>query len=61
MLWSQFQDGGQRIGGTLDQALTNGVQLGGKFVEVYEPDVEDPTQQTVLATQGAALKANGIP
>ncbi len=46
-------------GGTLNQALTNGVQLGGKFVEVYEPDVEDPAQQTVLATQGAALQGSG--
>src|SRR5205814_2271203 len=30
MLYSQFSDGGQRIGGTLNQALTQGVQLGGK-------------------------------
>ena len=58
MLWSYYADKGARIGGTLDQALKAGVSLGGKFVEVYEPDVEDPSQQTVLATEGAALKGN---
>lgn len=61
MLWSQFEDGGVRLGGTLAQALTKGVELGGKFVEVYESDVDDPKQQTVLATQGAALKGNAPP
>jgi len=39
-----------RLGGSLGQALTRGVQIGGKFVEVYEPDVNNPAQQTVLAT-----------
>gem|GEM_PF-2957171 len=28
-----------RLGGTLAQALAKGYQLGGKFIEVYEPDV----------------------
>ncbi len=58
MVYSYIKDGGLRIGGTLNKALTNGVQMGGKFVEVWEPDVEDPKQQTVLATQGRNLKAN---
>jgi hypothetical protein len=57
MLDSQYSDGGKRIGGTLNQALNHGLQLGGKFVEVWEADVEDPDQQKVLATQDAALKA----
>ena len=51
----------QRLGGTLEQALTAGVQLGAKFVEVYQLDADDPANQEVLATQGAALEANASP
>jgi uncharacterized repeat protein (TIGR01451 family) len=50
-----------RLGGTLDQALMRGVQLGAKFVEVYPVDADDPDQQTVLAVEGAALKLNASP
>jgi hypothetical protein len=57
MLDSEYTDGGKRIGGTLNQALNQGLQLGGKFVEVWEADVEDRQQQKVLATQNGALKA----
>lgn len=58
MLFSNRSDGGVRNKGTLAQALTAGRQLGGKFVEVYEADVDDPRQQAVLAAQNAALKAS---
>jgi uncharacterized repeat protein (TIGR01451 family) len=60
MLCSAARDR-QRLGGTLDQALTAGVQLGAKFVELYQLDADDPANQTVLATQGEALKANASP
>jgi len=51
----------RRLGGTLEQALTAGVQLGAKFVEVYQLDADDPANQEVLATEGAALEANASP
>ncbi|HZS18564.1 MAG TPA: DUF11 domain-containing protein [Candidatus Udaeobacter sp.] len=51
----------RRLGGTLEQALMAGVQLGAKFVEVYQLDADDPANQEVLATQGAALEANASP
>src|SRR2546423_11205533 len=57
MLASNISDGGKRNNGTLNHALSNGVQLRGNFVEVYEADVYDPHQQSVLAAQDAALKA----
>jgi FG-GAP-like repeat/Beta-galactosidase len=38
-----------RLGGTLEQALTKGAELGGHFVEVYEVDVQNPAQQATLA------------
>ena len=47
-----------RLGGTLNQALTQGVLLGGKFVEIYQQDADKPSNQTMLAIQGAALKGN---
>jgi hypothetical protein len=57
MLFSNYQDGGVRNKGTLAQAINAGIQLGGKFVEVYEADVNDPRQQNVLISEGLALKA----
>jgi hypothetical protein len=50
-----------RFGGTLAQVLTAGVQLGSKFIEVYQSDVDPPANQQVLATEGAALKRNLFP
>jgi uncharacterized repeat protein (TIGR01451 family) len=47
-----------RLRGTLDQTLKAGVQLGAKFIEIYQADADDPAQQTVLANEGAALKLN---
>jgi hypothetical protein len=47
-----------RLGGTLNQALTQGVLLGGKFVEIYQQDADKPSNETMLAIQGAALKGN---
>jgi hypothetical protein len=64
MLWSYLERNnppGTRIGGTLEEALTNGVNFGGKFVEVYEPDIDDPNETTVLATKRADLKKNVVP
>jgi hypothetical protein len=57
MLAANIKDNGLRNMGTLNQALSNGVQLGGNFVEVYEGDVNDRRQQVVLASQNLALKA----
>jgi hypothetical protein len=57
MLAANIKDNGLHNMGPLSQALTNGVNLGGNFVEVYEGDVNDPRQQSVLAAQNAALKA----
>jgi len=47
-----------RLGGTLNDALTQGVLLGAKFVEIYQDDVDKPANQTVLAIQGDALEDN---
>ena len=57
-IWSYYTDGGRRLGGTLDQTLRAGVQLGAEFVEVYPVDADHPAEQTVFVRQGAALKAN---
>jgi hypothetical protein len=50
-----------RLGGTLDQALNAGVQLGAEYVEVYQSDADAPGNQTVLAVEGDALEANVPP
>jgi hypothetical protein len=47
-----------RLGGTLNQALTQGVLLGAKFIEIYQQDADKQSNQAMLATQGAALKGN---
>ncbi|PZR77737.1 MAG: hypothetical protein DLM52_03890 [Chthoniobacterales bacterium] len=57
MLASNFQDGGVRNRGTLADCIAAGIQLGGKFVEVYEADVDDPAQQGLLAAEDIALNA----
>jgi hypothetical protein len=57
MLFSNYQDGGVRNKGTLTQSINAGIALGGRFVEVYEADVNDPRQQSVLIAEDAALKA----
>src|SRR5437879_1015942 len=40
----------------MNNSFTAAVNFGCKFVEVYETDVENPAYQTMLATQGAALR-----
>src|SRR5438093_149309 len=40
----------------MNNSFTAAVSFGCKFVEVYETDVENPAYQTMLATQGAALR-----
>ncbi len=57
MLWPYIRDNGKRIGGTLAQVLNNGIQLGGKFIEVYESDITDPAEQSVLSSDNVALQA----
>lgn len=57
MLCSSINDP-HRLGGTLLQALTAGVNLGADWVEVYQSDADAPANQTVLALEGAALEAN---
>ena len=39
-------------------ALTAGVLLGAKFVEVYQDDADAPAFQAILAIQGDALEGN---
>jgi hypothetical protein len=46
------------LGGTLDEALSAGVNLGAEYVEIYQSDADAPANQTVLARQGDALEAN---
>ena len=51
--------GGQTMGGgTLQEALTNGVGFGAQFVEVYRGDCADPNQQATLQAANARLQAN---
>ena len=57
MLCSALYDP-QRLGGTLNQALTQGVLLGGKYVELYPADADATQYQTVLQIQGDALEGN---
>src|SRR5262249_17347460 len=40
----------------MNNSFTAAVSFGCKFVEVYETDVENPAYQTMLGTQGGALK-----
>jgi hypothetical protein len=44
-----------RLGGTLQQALNNGILLGAHFIEVYEVDCEDPNQQSVISSVNQQL------
>ena len=57
MLCSSIKDP-VRLRGTLNEALSAGVELGGEYVEVYQSDADAPVNQPVLARQGDALKAN---
>ena len=52
------QEDPHRLGGTLDEALGAGVDLGGEYVEVYQSDADASQNQSVLARQGDALEAN---
>ena len=45
----------------VNNTLAEGVSIGCRFVEVYEVDVINPDYQTMLATQGAALRLNASP
>jgi hypothetical protein len=42
------------LGGTLDEALTSGVLLGARYVELYQNDADNPAYQTALEIQGDA-------
>src|SRR5205823_4891585 len=42
----------------INNSFTAAVNIGCKFAETYEVDVENPAYQTMLATQGAALRLN---
>jgi hypothetical protein len=57
MLCSSILDPG-RLGGTLLQALSAGVLLGGEYVEVYQSDADAVINQAVLALEGDALVGN---
>ena len=41
----------------INNSFTAAVKIGCKFVETYEVDVKNSADQTILATQGAALKS----
>lgn len=57
MLCSSIKDP-KRLGGTLDQALLSGIALGAEFVEVYQSDADESSNQSVLAKEGTALENN---
>jgi hypothetical protein len=57
MLCSAIRDP-QRLTGTLNEALTAGVSLGAKYVELYQTDADAPQYQTILQIQGDALEGN---
>ena len=57
MLCSAIHDP-QRLGGTLNDALTAGVLLGAKYVELYQDDADAAQYQTTLQIQGDALEGN---
>ena len=57
MLCSSISDP-QRLGGTLNEALTAGVLLGAKYVELYQNDADATQYQTILQIQGDALEGN---
>ena len=44
-----------RLGGTLQQALTDGIVNGAQFIEVYDSDCEDPAQQSVISSANKQL------
>jgi len=41
----------------MNNSFTAALNIGCRYVETYEPDVTNPAYQTMLATQGAALKS----
>jgi hypothetical protein len=47
-----------QLKGTLQQAIDHGISLGAHFIEVYDVDCEDPTQQSVLASANQILTTN---
>ena len=51
----------ERLQGTLDQAMTQGVGLGADFIEVYQNDADAAANQAVLVKQGNALQENVPP
>jgi hypothetical protein len=57
MLCSALQDPGL-LGGNLQQALTAGVLLGAKYVELYQDDADYPGYQTLLQVAGDVLEGN---
>ena len=46
----------ERMSGTLEQALDNGIDIGGQFFEVYYQDVQNPAYQPMLADKNAWLR-----
>lgn len=47
-----------QLKGTLQQAIDHGISLGAHFIEVYDVDCENPTQQSVLASANQTLITN---
>ena len=47
----------ERLRGTLGQAIENGAALGGQFIEVYLPDIENPDYQALFAEANVWLGA----
>jgi hypothetical protein len=47
----------ERMGGTLTDAMTNGISIGGQFIEVYQQDVENPDYQRDLAAINSQLSS----
>ena len=47
----------ERLGGTLEQAINNGIALGGQFIEVYLPDIKNAVYQSLFADANVRLGA----
>jgi len=46
-----------RLGGSLAVAINKGIELGGQFIEVYLPDVQNPAYQGLFASANTQLGA----
>jgi hypothetical protein len=61
MTWaSAWKERGRDRLGPLDQAIDAGIKLGASYLEIYQDDIIDPKNATILANAARRLKKEAI-